>query len=292
MAKKTPSETFPLQLTELQRKSLIHCTRLKSRLKEKLENVGEGTQVVNVTQKELDQLEEEVSYAASYVRHPHKGRLVAVLRKVEELITEAGVNTSDEGEAKTSMTPPKEGDVVCQFKITLLDIKPPIWRRIQIPDCTLADLHDYIQGAFGWDDYHMHQFEISGECYGPSSSEEFGFAEGMFDEAEVHISDLIPMPGRRTRWIYEYDFGDGWRHEILFEGFLPADPEVEYPICVGGKRACPPEGCGGPWGYDEYVNAVTDPKPERHEELLEWGGPLDPEAFNAEEATKAMRGGE
>ena len=290
MAKKTPSDTYPIKLTQLQRESVLRCTDLTTTLKRKLRNAGKGTQVVDVTRGELDRLEEEVSYAASYVRHPHKGRLVAVLRKVDDLIFRDYEALFNQEASRLGETTPNHGGSLYQFKITLRSIKPPIWRRIQIPDCTLANLHEYIQGAFGWDDDHMHKFVLTSEYYGPPPSDEFGVDEDMLGEAEVRISSLIPASCRRSRWIYEYDFGDGWQHEIVFEGFPPTRSEVEYPICVEGKRACPPEDCGGPWDYADYVNAISDPKHNRHEELLEWGGPFDPEAFDAEEATKAMRG--
>jgi hypothetical protein len=109
------------------------------------------------------------------------------------------------------------------------------------------------------------------------------------DETGVFLSELPPKSGRKSRWIYEYDFGDGWRHEILFEGFAQIDPKAKYPLCLEGERACPPEDCGGPWGYADYRAAIADPRHEQHEEILEWGGPFDPEAFDAKKTTKAMR---
>ena len=80
-----------------------------------------------------------------------------------------------------------------------------------------------------------------------------------------------------------------WRHEVLFEGFPPSNPKVKYALCLEGERACPPEDCGGPWGYADYLAAIADPKHEQHEEMLEWRGPFDPEAFDAKKATKEMR---
>lgn len=88
---------------------------------------------------------------------------------------------------------------------------------------------------------------------------------------------------------WEGHFGDGWRHEILFEGFPAADPKAKCPLCVEGERACPPEDCGGPWGYGDYLAAITDPQHEQHEEMLEWRGSFNPEAFDAKKATKGMR---
>jgi len=175
-----------------------------------------------------------------------------------------------------------------QFKITLLDIKPAIWRRIQVSDCTLADLHDHIQAAFGWWNYHLHQFEIGGRLFGPPPEDDYDDMD-MEDESGLLLSQLLPKTGKRTRWIYVYDFGDGWRHEVLFEGNLPVDPKAKYPLCLEGERACPPEDCGGTWGYVDYLAAIADPTNEQHEEMLEWRGPFDPEAFDPKKATKEMR---
>ena len=111
----------------------------------------------------------------------------------------------------------------------------------------------------------------------------------MVDDSGVLLRQLIPKSGRRSQWIYEYDFGDGWRHEVLFEGFPPSNPKTKYPLCLEGERACPPEDCGGPGGYAEYLAAIADPRDEQHEEMLQWRGPFDPEAFDAKKVTKEMR---
>ena len=111
-------------------------------------------------------------------------------------------------------------------------------------------------------------------------------------ETDVLLSKLLPKASRKAQWIYEYDFGDGWRHEILFEGFPLADPKAKYPQCVEGERACPPEDCGGPWGYADYLAALADPQHEQHEEMLDWiGGSFDPEEFDPALATKSMKKG-
>src|SRR5205814_3848664 len=122
--------------------------------------------------------------------------------------------------------PPKRPDFRCQFKITLLDITPAIWRRIQVPDCTLTELHEYIQAAFGWENYHLHQFEIDGVKYSQPAPDGDDFGMEFEDETQVVLSKLLPKSAKQIRWIYEYDFGDGWRHEVLFGGFLQRDPKV------------------------------------------------------------------
>lgn len=282
-------ELHPLKLTQQQRESMIHATRIKNKLRERLKAAGDGTQAVGFTFKELDHLNDELGQAAMYAPGPDKKRLVAVLHKVTDLLSEEHAGVFEGIVPNIRKTAPKNGDLIYQFKITLLDIKPAIWRRIQVPDCTPADLHEYIQAAFGWWNYHMHQFDIDGERYGPPAPEDMDFGLEMIDETGVTLGTMIPKSGRKSRWIYEYDFGDGWRHEILFEGFPPADAKAKYPQCVEGARACPPEDSGGPWGYADYLAAVADPQHERHEELLEWRGPFDPEAFDSKKATREMR---
>lgn len=284
------TEPYPLKLTQKQRESMIHFTRIRRKLKDRLKDAGEGTQVVGFVRKELEYLDEALGEAALYAPGPDKNRLVAVMRRVVDLLSEDYAGLFGEGKPKTRKTAPKKGDLIYQFKITLLDIKPAIWRRIQVPHCTLADLHEYIQAAFGWEDYHLHQFQIDGERYEPPPApDDFEFDPDIRDETQVVLSGLIPRSGRKPRWVYEYDFGDGWRHEVQFEGFVPHDPKAKYPVCVEGEQACPPEDCGGPWGYADYVAAITDPNHEEHDEMLAWRGPFDPEAFDAKRAIKEMR---
>lgn len=282
-------ETYSLKLTRQQRECVIQSMRIKNKLKERLKGIGDGTQVIGVTRKELDHLNDELGQAAPFASGPDKKRLVAVLHKVADLLAEDHAGLFDEGKPKARRTAPTKGALTYQFKVTLLDVKPAIWRRIQVPDCTLADLHEYIQAAFGWENCHMHQFEIDRERFGRPVPNDLDFGREMCDEAEVTLGKLIPKSGRKTRWMYEYDFGDGWRHEVAFEGLPAADAKAKYAQCVEGERACPPEDCGGPWGYADYLAAIADPKHEQHEERLEWRGPFDPDAFAAKKATSAMR---
>ena len=180
-----------------------------------------------------------------------------------------------------------------QFKITLKEIRPSIWRRIQVKDCTLDKLHEHIQTAMGWTNSHLHQFKIGGVLYGDPELLCEGFEDGpeVVNSLETKISDIVPQDGKRFKFEYEYDFGDGWEHEILFERCLRAEKRVRYPLCVEGERACPPEDVGGSGGYAEFLAALADPKHEEHESYLEWGGPFDPEKFDAQAATKRMRRG-
>jgi len=275
---------YPLKLTTLQRDALLAFAQVGSSIEQRLEQAEGKSTPIEFSHRELECIENELFLISDYVRHPQKQRIVAVQKKVADLLDQARL-------AEFGIQPPTSrlaevSDLRFQFKIILSDIRPAIWRRIQVRDCSLAKLHDYLQVAFGWENYHMHQFEIDGERYG-TEPEDFGFGPEMHDESDVMLSELLINAGTRSPWIYEYDFGDGWQHRIVFEGYPTR--EAEYPLCVEGERACPPEDIGGPWGYAEYLEAIADPHHESHAEFLEWSGPFDPEAFDASKATQEMR---
>lgn len=138
---------------------------------------------------------------------------------------------------------------------------------------TLAELHRVLQVAMGWDDYHLHEFEIAGVRYGTDDGE--GWGPAPKDERRTRL-DRVARKG--TRFTYEYDFGDGWEHDVEVEDVLDAEAGEAYPACTAGERACPPEDCGGVWGYGELLAAIADPDHDEHEALLEWvGGAFDPE---------------
>jgi len=168
---------------------------------------------------------------------------------------------------------------IYQLKIILADIDPPIWRRVQVREnTTLKKLHLIIQAAMGWENDHMHQFEIDGVEYGEPVPGDMYYVE---DEAKVTLKTVAPKS--RKRFQYEYDFGDSWVHDIKVEKILPLDPEVKYPLLLEGERACPPEDVGGVWGYEEFLEAIGDPKHSEHDEYLEWvGEDFDPEVFDIE----------
>jgi len=284
---KKANHPYPLKLTQQQRETLLRCTDLSRNLKKKIEQAEEGTQIIPVTWNELHTLNDETGQASVYAPSADKKRLMAVMSRVVKFFEE------EHAEVFALKVPPTQRpaktDLLFQFKITLLDIKPAIWRRIQVPDCTLADLHEYIQASFGWENYHLHQFEIDGLHYSQPAPDGDDFGMDFEDETDVLLSKLLPKSAKRIRWIYEYDFGDGWRHEVLFEGVPPIDPKAKAPLCLEGERACPPEDCGGPPGYADYLEAIADPEHEQHEEMMEWRGPFDPSVFDAKKATKEMR---
>jgi Plasmid pRiA4b ORF-3-like protein len=286
---KKAGETYPLKLTQQQRETLLRTTQLSRGLTNKIKKAGDGTQVVGVTRNELDKLNDAAAEAAVYAPSADKRRLMAVQGRVLKLF-------EDELDQVFGVAPPKprrqrstKSDLLYQFKIRLLDLEPAIWRRIQVPDCTLLEFHEYIQAAFGWWNYHLHQFEIDGVLYSEPAPDGDDFGMEFEDDSRFVLSKLLPKSAARTRWIYEYDFGDGWRHDVLFEGSPPRDPNVKFPLCLEGERACPPEDCGGTGGYVDYLAAIADPEHEDHEEMLQWRGPFDPESFDPEKASMDMR---
>ncbi len=180
-----------------------------------------------------------------------------------------------------------------QFKITLLNIDPVIWRRIQIKNCSVDKLHECIQTAMGWTNSHLHQFKIQGiVCGDPELLCEDADCFFGINSLKTMVSDIVPRSGARFKFSYEYDFGDRWEHEVVFEGCLPTDQGVRYPLCLEGERACPPDDVGGVDGYAEFLAAIADASHAEHKEWRAWaGGDFDPNSFDALAATKDMRRG-
>lgn len=168
---------------------------------------------------------------------------------------------------------------VHQLKVTLDHLRPPIWRRVVVPsELPLSALHVVIQVAMGWEDDHLHQFDDGNVFYASGMLlDDFGFRETR-DEAKTRIIDALPA--KSSRLLYEYDMGDGWKHRILVEAVRPAKEGEQIPVCLAGKRACPPEDCGGVWGYANLLDVLADPTNPEYEDMMEWSGPIDPEAFD------------
>ncbi len=177
---------------------------------------------------------------------------------------------------------------ILELDITLKNSKPKIWRRVHIPaDLTFHELHYVIQFAMGWTHSHLHQFEVGKrqEYIRPPREEDWD--EEATDSRETKISKHLAAA--KDKITYEYDFGDGWDHEILIKKVLQADPKQHYPMLVAGERACPPEDCGGVWGYADMLEKLKKPGTAEYEEITEWiGEDFDPEEFDLEEINEAF----
>jgi len=180
---------------------------------------------------------------------------------------------------------------IYQIKITLEGIKPPIWRRVQVLNTmSLASFHYVIQDTMGWYNAHLHQFIAESGYYGMPTDDMGIFDDNLKDESDFTIADLLKKEKAAIR--YEYDFGDSWHHKIELEKILPFDENIKLPVCLKGKRNCPPEDCGGIWGYQDLLEIISDPDHEEYESTIEWleeEEEFDPEAFDIDYVNRMLR---
>jgi hypothetical protein len=183
-----------------------------------------------------------------------------------------------------------KSESIYQIKIKLLNFKPWIWRRILVPGgSTLRDLHQIIQTAMPWDGGHLHQFNIGQDQYGPTMAE-IGddWGEEVLDEKKITL-DKLALPSK-CKFLYEYDFGDDWVHEMTVEKIIAPDFDQFYPTCVAGDNAAPPDDCGGVWGYRDLLEILGDPKNPEHKNRQRWlGEKFDPTKFNMDKANQSLR---
>jgi len=166
---------------------------------------------------------------------------------------------------------------VLQLRINLEEVDQPIWRRLLVPaDIRLDRLHDVFQVAMGWTNSHLHAFTIGSKRYGMHVDD---FLEGELDEKKFKADAAI---GKQRRFRYEYDFGDDWQHQVVVEDVISTYPiGLTFAVCLDGERSCPPEDCGGPYGYEDLLRAISDPGHEDYDDLIEWvGEDFDPEEFS------------
>ncbi len=168
---------------------------------------------------------------------------------------------------------------IYQFKVTLKGIRPPIWRRFQVYDnLTFYEFHHVLQEVMGWHNSHLHLFDVDGWNITDAETLASGWNDGD-DEQKVRLNKYVRH--EKQKFQYEYDFGDGWEHQLLLEKILSVESSVHYPRCLKGKRSCPPEDCGGAWGYQNMLEALSDKTHLEHEMYIEWvGDEFDSEEFD------------
>ncbi|GAB3973116.1 plasmid pRiA4b ORF-3 family protein [Plantactinospora veratri] len=174
---------------------------------------------------------------------------------------------------------------IFQLKVSLADVTPPVWRRVLVPGgYTLDRVHRLFQSVLGWQNCHLHSFDIDGVQYGvPDPEGELT----LRDELDTRLDAVATKGGR---FLYTYDFGDWWEHDVIVEDVFGADPDERYPVCSAGAGACPPEDIGGPYGYRRFLAAMADPDHPEHESLRDWlGRPFDPSTFDPGRASTLAR---
>jgi hypothetical protein len=184
---------------------------------------------------------------------------------------------------------------VYEIKVTLRETLPPVWRRILVQgNLTLGHLHRVLQIAMGWQECHMHMFRVRKKSYGDQAYE-MDDGEGVSNGDHHDITVAQAFKTGKGRVVYEYDFGDSWEHDLKVVKVHPPEAAPGFgPECVAGERACPPEDVGGTFGYEEFLEAMADPKHPRHEELSEWvsemvDGPFDPDKFDMAAVNKDLK---
>ncbi len=179
-------------------------------------------------------------------------------------------------------------DQVYQLKISILDSEPEIWRRVLVSGgVTLTKLHRVVQIAMGWTDSHLHEFVVGKISYSmPDPDMEIGRSK---NESRFHLYEIAPRA--RMSFMYVYDFGDNWEHTIKVEKILDADEKYQgHPVCLGGEKACPPEDCGGIYGYYEMMEIMEDSKHPEHENVIEWlGDEFEPDVFDLVETNDMLK---
>lgn len=179
---------------------------------------------------------------------------------------------------------PPFGPTVHVLRIQLRHIEPPIWRTFAVAsDTKLPKFNRILHAVMGWEGYHLHMFNVAEISFGEKDED----ADYVIPERNITVQQILPRPGSALRW--DYDFGDGWEHDVVVESIDEPRPEARYPICTGGERACPPEDCGGVPGFADLLEAIGDPAHPEHDELVAWTPDgFDPAVFDMVAANRRL----
>jgi hypothetical protein len=182
-------------------------------------------------------------------------------------------------------SPQPPGQSVFQLRLQLNDVDPIVWRRLIVPGSVrMAKLSEMLLAAMGWTNSHLHAFRVGDVRYGMNFDE---YPDGEIDEKQVTVLGALRD---ERRFVYDYDFGDSWEHDVVIEDLSWTYFGLKFAVCIDGQNACPPEDVGGPWGYTEFLAAIVDPDHEEHESYLEWvGEPFDPARFDLASVNAALQ---
>jgi hypothetical protein len=278
-----PRETRELKLSEEQRRTILKYSELPAHLSKRFAGKGTAAKAIPFMLDELDEFLDYVEIAVYRAKGNEKQKVLRIVQKVAKLLG----STIDPEEMPNRRLANKNA-AVFQIKMTLRATDPPIWRRIQTTDCTLEELHALIQVTMGWGFEHLYLFNIGGVEY--ADLDMMRDDEDIEDACDTMLSEVLPLQNRRPRFEYEYDFGDSWIHQLIVEERFFQAKGVMYPICVAGERACPPEDCGGPWSYPDFVERIRNLDHSGYVETLDWvGDKFDPETFDLEAVNSELR---
>jgi hypothetical protein len=179
---------------------------------------------------------------------------------------------------------PKPVETVHRLLVRLRNVEPAVWRHVEIESgAKLPDVSRALLTAMGWTDSHLHAFRAGAHAYGTVDPD---FGLDILDERDVGLGKIAPVP--KSTFGFEYDFGDGWEHDVSVDAIYPAELDATYPRCLAGKNACPPEDCGGPPGYESLLEILADPKHPEYKQMRMWAGKFDPAAFDLRKTNVAL----
>ena len=283
-----PIDGFPLDNADCA--TAAEIPGMPAKLKKKLQTMG-----VSFTTAEVATVLKCLAAAMAKAAEPQASILAEITMKLGSCMM---ANVFPDTPASETTRQPKLTKTVYQFKITLLGVMPPIWRRIQVRDCTLDKLHSHIQNAMGWENCHDYEFTIDryedfdtelmdDENESDPDSEDRLEEDGV---EEVCLSQFLPTDGTPFTFQYEYDGDNNWEHEIQFEGIPTLEPKAKLPRCLEGERACPPEDCGGELGFTRLLEIMEHPDHDLHVTVMETvGKEFHPEVFDAKQKTRDMQ---
>jgi hypothetical protein len=296
-------EDFPVQIFADLMQMAESLTRMLAAIKEDPQDISNATAMkkqLSVVRASMEDLQEKITERGrqtkpTSLRVVKSGSAEKVGESQKKKSGQAAGGKSGQGQPEFDIfrTPvpsePAGGGLekVYILEISLEGISPRIWRQLRIPGSfTLGDLHGAIQIAMGWENDHLHSFTLGSVTYGMSAETA---AEYDMEEEDEYALDFLGLR-KKQKFSYLYDFGDTWEHRIVVSDILTAgEKDSGYPECLGGERACPPEDCGGAWGYEEILTALEEHDPDKHQEQLKWFGKYDPEHFDLKAVNRSLK---
>ncbi len=264
-------------LSKAQRSTILEL-EISDEIRELLTVDATGPRTFDFTPEELASICHALADPLLEAQGKHRNQLLKAAEKVAQALTE-GLTTRKK--RRRLSTKPK---TAFQIKVTLKEIKPVVWRRFQVLDCTLPELHEVIQAVMGWQNCHLYSFQAGDDTYcDPAMCQDMELADGR----RIKLSYLAKQGHERLEYVY--DFGDHWQHLIEIESVFQPEAGVTFPVCLEGAGTSPPEDVGGSMGYEEFLRIINDPEDEEHQHYLEWcGGWFDPEAFDLELVNRVL----